>query len=74
MSEPAGEGGKGNPHRALHGKGLEIGRCVCGLLPKLLLPYHVASLTSRNITDHLPDLLSSHIVGTKDLIPGSQYL
>lgn len=58
-SEPA-EGGKGNPQRALHGKSLEIGKCVCSLLPKLLLPYHVASLTSRNITDHLPDLLSSH--------------
>lgn len=56
------------------GKGLEVGRYVCGLLPKPLPPCHLASLSSRNISDHLPDLLPSHRGGTKDHIPGSQHL
>lgn len=70
-SAPGGEGRKANPHGECYmGNGLEVRRCVCGLLPKLLLPYHMASLTSKNITD----FLSSHRGGTKDLIPGSQPL
>lgn len=55
----------GTPHRESYvGKGLEVGRCVCGLLPEFLLPYHMDSLTSRNITDHLSDLLSSQSLST----------
>lgn len=43
---------------------------ACGLLPKLFPPCHGASLTFRNISDHLPDLLPLSQIRAQGQIPG----